>query len=131
MPIVPSGNWSIAGVEPSPIPDRMHELSLMESLVETIEERIGPAVVRVVRLEVGTLSCVVPDALRFCFDICTSGTRLEGAALDILVVPGRARCHDCGVEAAVEGPVLLCACGSAHLELLAGQELRLKELEIA
>jgi hydrogenase nickel incorporation protein HypA/HybF len=40
--------------------------------------------VHVVRLRVGRDACVSPDALRFCFDVCTRGTPLEGAALEIV-----------------------------------------------
>ena len=57
----------------------MHELALMESLVDAVRENVRGARVKTVRLEVGKLSCVLPDALRFCFEISTQGTELEGA----------------------------------------------------
>lgn len=66
----------------------MHELSLMESLVETVDAQREGARVVVVRLEVGKRSCVAPDALRFCFDVCAHETALEGAKLDIIEMPG-------------------------------------------
>lgn len=68
----------------------VHELALMESLVETVGEQAGAARVVVVRLEVGRGSCVAPDALRFCFDVCAQGTALEGATLEILRSDGDA-----------------------------------------
>ena len=108
----------------------MHELALMESLVESVVERVGDARVTTVRLEVGRLTCVVPEALSFCFDVCASGTRLEGAAIEILEVEGRGRCRACGRELAVEPLGALCACGSADVEVLAGGELRLREVEV-
>lgn len=66
----------------------MHELAITESVVECVLERMGETrVVRVV-LEVGKLSAVVPDALRFCFDLSAHGTTLEGATLDIVRTAG-------------------------------------------
>lgn len=108
----------------------MHELALMESLVETVRESVGEARVTLVRLEVGRLTCVVPEALSFCFDVCVSGTSLEGAAIEILEIEGRGRCRACGRERAVELPGGPCGCGAVDVEVLAGEELRLKEVEV-
>lgn len=109
----------------------MHELALMQSLVATVEEQVPDRVTRV-RLEIGRLTAVVPDALRFCFDVCARGTRLEGALLEIVDVAPRARCGTCGREDEVEGDVVLrCACGSVELSMLAGRELRIAEVEVS
>jgi hydrogenase nickel incorporation protein HypA/HybF len=66
----------------------MHELAIMESVVAAVTERIGAERVTVVRLQVGRLAAVVPEALQFCFEICAQGTPLEGAALEIASTPG-------------------------------------------
>lgn len=66
----------------------MHELSLMEDLVATVTTEIDAARVHVVRLVVGRRSCASTEALRFCFDVCTRGTTLEGATLDIVETDG-------------------------------------------
>jgi hydrogenase nickel incorporation protein HypA/HybF len=108
----------------------MHEVALMASVVEAIESRTQPARVVRVRLEVGRLSGIVPDALRFCFDVCTRETTLEGAGLEIREVPGRVRCRDCGDELAIDSFLDLCACGSAALDVLEGQELRIQSVEV-
>jgi hydrogenase nickel incorporation protein HypA/HybF len=108
----------------------VHELALMEDVVSLIGGRLGDARVMTVRLEIGRLAGVAPDALRFCFDVCARGTTLEGAALEIVDVPGRARCGGCGAEVAMESFLALCACGSAALEVVAGQELRIKDVEV-
>ena len=47
-----------------------------------------------VRLRVGRLSGVVPDAMRFCFELVTAGTPLEGAALEIEQPEGRGALPD-------------------------------------
>lgn len=107
----------------------MHELSITESLVSAILERVDGRV-QTVTLVIGRLSGLVPESVRFCFDICTQGTRLEGAALDIIELPGRARCLACDQEFELPDAIPLCACGSANLEIISGQELRIKHVEV-
>ncbi|MDP2808991.1 MAG: hydrogenase maturation nickel metallochaperone HypA [Rhodocyclaceae bacterium] len=69
----------------------MHEISLAEEIVQTIEEaarREGFGRVRTVFLEIGRLSCVEPDALAFCFESVALGSVAEGARLEIAELPG-------------------------------------------
>lgn len=108
----------------------MHEMAITQSVVHAVCERMGDAQVRRVCLEIGTLSGVVADSVRFCFDLITEGTTLEGASLEIVQSSGKARCRDCGVEFALNDLLMLCACGSANRELLAGEELRIREVEV-
>ena len=102
----------------------------MEGVVSAIAERVGAERVTRVLLEVGRLSGVMPDALRFCFDVCARGTSLENAALEILEIPGLAQCRDCGAHTTIVPPLPLCHCGSADLDLLTGLEMRIKEVEV-
>jgi len=106
----------------------MHELSLTQSVVDAIVERLGPARVRLVRLEVGKLSGVVPDAMRFCFDLVVEGTTVAGAALEIVEPEGSARCRTCGDAFATAEVLPLCACGSADVEVRGGQQLRIRDV---
>jgi hydrogenase nickel incorporation protein HypA/HybF len=109
----------------------MHELAITESVVAAVTEHVGAARVIRVRLLIGKLSGVVPDAVRFCFDVCAEGTALAGARLEIVEVPGSAECQDCRADVELHDPVALCGCGSANLRVLAGQELRITEVEVA
>jgi hydrogenase nickel incorporation protein HypA/HybF len=108
----------------------MHELAVMEDVVREVETRIGTDGVRVIRLEIGQLAGVARDALEFCFEVCTSGTGLAGAKLDIVEIQARAICRTCGVEHAVAWFGAPCACGSFDQRLVAGTEMRLKEVEL-
>ena len=56
----------------------MHELAITQSVVDAVLERTGDRHVSVVRLRVGRLSGVVPDAMRFCFELVTAGTAARG-----------------------------------------------------
>ena len=109
----------------------MHELGITRNVVAICTEHANGAAVRRVTLQIGQLSAVMPDAVRFCFDLCAKGTPLEGATLEIVEVPGRAVCRACGAETALAQPYGRCACGSADLRLVAGEELNVKDMEVA
>ncbi|MFJ5547669.1 hydrogenase maturation nickel metallochaperone HypA [Streptomyces sp. NPDC093225] len=110
----------------------MHEMSIAMAVVAQVEEAAhaaGARAVSEVRLQVGELAGVVPDALAFCFELACADTVLAGAALVAEPVPARAHCRPCAADWDVGMPPDLCCpdCGSA-----AGTELRTgRELQIA
>lgn len=108
----------------------MHELALMSEVVTAVSERCAGSRVSRVRLEVGRLAGASPDALRFCFEVCAHGTSLEGADLDIEEIPGQARCRTCGLSVEWNDPLASCSCGSVALDVIAGQELRIRNVEV-
>ena len=108
----------------------MHELSIASSVVEICAEQAHGARVRRVTLEIGQLSAVMPEAIRFCFDVCAKDTALEGATLEIVETPGRAKCLACGATLDVAVPFGQCACGSENLELISGQQLKIRQMEV-
>jgi hydrogenase nickel incorporation protein HypA/HybF len=113
----------------------MHELSLTEALIALVEDegrKHGCSRVRTVRVEIGAISTVEPDAMRFCFDAVTRGTIADGAVLDILTVSGRGWCLDCCKEVALSQRLAPCPdCGNDCVQPMAGgDDLRLKELEV-
>jgi hydrogenase nickel incorporation protein HypA/HybF len=110
----------------------MHEVSITQEVVAVIAERLGDKRVTVVRLEIGKLSGVVADAVRFCFDLVAEGTTVAGARLEIAEPPGRVLCRDCATEHEVDSLIILCpACGSAHAKVLSGNELRITSVEVS
>ena len=108
----------------------MHELAVTQSVVDAVMERTGEQRVLEVRLRVGRLSGVLPDALRFCFDLVTDGTPLQGAVLDIEEPPGSAACRQCGTTFVLSDLILLCPCGSADVEVMSGRELAIGSVEV-
>jgi hydrogenase nickel incorporation protein HypA/HybF len=109
----------------------VHELGLTQEVVALADAAAaGRRVTRVV-LEIGKLSGVLPDAVRFCFDLCAEGTAVAGAALEIVEPAGRGRCRACGGEVAMDRPFGRCMCGCSDLDWVAGDELRVRELEVA
>ena len=109
----------------------MHELGITEAVVATVAERVPDGRVTAVRLEIGALTGVVADSVRFCFDLVTEGTHLEGAVLEIEESAARCRCRDCGAEFAPDWPIVVCPCGSADADVLAGNDLRILSVRVA
>jgi hydrogenase nickel incorporation protein HypA/HybF len=112
----------------------MHEMSLVESVLEIVEEealRQGASRVHVVVLEIGALACAEPEAMRFCFDVVSRGTPAEGARLDIVQVPGAGTCRDCGHGMAVTERFAACPrCGGHRVRMIGGDALRVREMEV-
>jgi hydrogenase nickel incorporation protein HypA/HybF len=109
----------------------VHELSVTASVVDAVTARMRDRPVRRIRLEVGRLSGLVPDSVRFCFEMVAAGTTCEGALLQIDEPPGRARCRDCGVAFETGEVLPLCGCGSANVAVEGGRELRIREVEVS
>ena len=109
----------------------MHELAIAEGVVDTVTQRLPGARITQVHLEIGALSGVVADSIRFCFDLATEGTGLEGATLEITQPPARCRCRGCGTEFLPDTPIVLCPCGSADVAVLSGEELRILSVRVA
>jgi hydrogenase nickel incorporation protein HypA/HybF len=108
----------------------MHELGITQEIVAIAAERARERQVKRVVVEIGKLTAVLPDAVRFCFDLCAEGTAVEGAYLEIVETPGRARCRACGLEEAFDLLCGVCGCGGNDLEWLAGEELRVRAVEL-
>jgi hydrogenase nickel incorporation protein HypA/HybF len=113
----------------------MHEMALAEGMLGIVEDtarRNGGARVTAVRLEIGALSHVEPEALRFCFDAVTRGSLAENAALEIVTTPGQAWCMPCGETVDLPRLGEPCPrCGSYQLQVSQGDEMRVQEIEIA
>jgi hydrogenase nickel incorporation protein HypA/HybF len=108
----------------------MHELSVTQGIVESVCDAVPDGKVLAVTVEIGKLSGVVADSVHFCFDLCAQGTRLDGARLDILDVSGRGRCGICQRETDMEELLAQCPCGNPFLEIVRGQELRIRSVEV-
>ncbi len=112
----------------------MHELSLCRTLIEQLQqqaERHQFNRVKQLWLEAGPLAAVVPEAMTFAFEAASHGTLAQGARLHIVELPGRARCRACGIESAISQWYQACPeCGQYQLQVLSGEELRIRELEV-
>lgn len=134
----------------------MHEMSLAEGVLGVVQDaarrsaqaaaslgdddsRIDagrlahdPCVVRVVRLEIGALAAVECEALRFAFDVVKRGSVAADAVLEIVNVPGSAWCMLCSTTVSIAARGEPCPrCGRFQLQVTDGEQMRVKELELA
>jgi hydrogenase nickel incorporation protein HypA/HybF len=79
----------------------MHELSIASSLVESVLEFVeAPPPKKVVKviLQLGELTCVEADQLKFCYVAITKETPLEDSELEIESADAEVACAHCGYE---------------------------------
>ena len=112
----------------------MHEMSLAMNVMERVERCLadfapGAKVARIT-LEVGRLRAVVPEALRFSFQVVSQETPAEGAQLIINEIPVRVRCEPCNTEWNLEQVKFLCPDCDGPVRTLTGKELLLRSIEV-
>ena len=113
----------------------MHEVGIMQSaLGMAIAEatRVGATQIHKLRLRIGTLSGVVPEALELAFAAAVPGTPAERAELIVESVPVICQCELCGHHFEPEDIVYLCPiCGEISSRVQQGRELELASLEVS
>ena len=112
----------------------MHEMALAESVIQIVEQTAranAAAAVRAVWLEIGRLSHVEPEALHFAFDVVKRNGPADCARLEIVATDGAAWCMKCSEAVTLARLGDACPrCGSYQLQVTAGDEMRVREIEI-
>lgn len=111
----------------------MHELGIAASVLQEARQEAmrRPGRLRKVKVRVGELSGVNPEALSFSFEVLARDARLEPLELEIESCARRQRCRTCDKTFAVAGYDLTCPrCGAADTEFVSGDELELASLEM-
>jgi hydrogenase nickel incorporation protein HypA/HybF len=111
----------------------VHELSIAHALARLADERAAGAPVLELTVEVGELAGVVPDSLRFAWEVATAGTSCEGAELVVRPVPVVVHCTACGHTGELAEPMRFrCArCAEPTADIRQGRELHLVGLLVA
>ncbi|RLB96212.1 MAG: hydrogenase maturation nickel metallochaperone HypA [Deltaproteobacteria bacterium] len=111
----------------------MHELSIAESLISIVEEEVARHSlqnVTSVKIKVGKLTAVQPEALSSCFELLTENSSLNGVWLDIEMLPIKGYCEDCRQHFELERPFLVCPkCQGWNVRMEGGHELYVDEIE--
>ena len=112
----------------------MHEFSIALNIVDIAEEEVDRNNARKVEkidLEIGRLSGVEIDSLKFVWEPAVKNTVLENAHRDILEIDGISECSDCQHTFSAEYLFNECpACGSMATIIKSGRELRVKSLTL-
>jgi hydrogenase nickel incorporation protein HypA/HybF len=113
----------------------MHELSIVEALIEQAEKEVKRSGQegRVVGLDVvvGRLSGVNCDSIRFAFELLSDGTRFEHAELRIAEPKATCRCDACHAQEEIDELAVCCPrCASPKISIKGGRDLLLESIEI-
>ena len=112
----------------------MHEVSIMtEALRMAVDAAQADGAGRILklRLRIGSLSGVVPESIRFAFDVVSDGTMAAGATLEIEHVAGACWCATCQAEFACVDFLNECPrCHNLSGDLRRGRELDIAAVEV-
>lgn len=109
----------------------MHELSLAMEIVLTLEAQADQLErITAITLEIGSLSCVDPQALCTALATALKGTLADGAAIHLTHQAALAHCQACGHEWSPPDRLEPCPrCGSFDKKWLAGQDMKIRAIE--
>ena len=109
----------------------MHELSIATAVVDTARKHADGRPVAAVGVRAGRLRQVVPESLRFYFEIVARDTPCEGARLELIESEARLRCEECGHEWEPDWPLFRCpVCAAASVRVTSGEELLVEYIEV-
>jgi len=115
----------------------LHEFSAACSIVDTALEAAlnnKATKVSIVNIEVGEFTFLIPEQLKFNFEIASKNSILEGAELRIKTVRGRLLCNECNFEGesqvdadipnqiAVFAPMKCPKCGGSSTKIIGGKD---------
>lgn len=112
----------------------MHELSIAQSII-SIAENAAPkdhtAHITSVGLEIGELSGIEIESLRFAMSLIKKNTLLKDAELDIEVIEGQAECPTCNIVFPMHHFGSSCpSCGNYFIKVLKGREMKVLNIMI-
>ena len=113
----------------------MHEVGIMEQLLAIAikhAHKEGASCIHTIKVRVGDLSGVVPEALAFAFDVTAKGTIAEAANFEIERVPTQCYCTIC--QKLFQPNTWIHECPHCHEmshDIRQGKELELISLEIS
>jgi hydrogenase nickel incorporation protein HypA/HybF len=111
----------------------MHELSVAHAVVSTVVDALPTPDTRVlqVRLRIGELSGIVPQALEFAYDVAAQETALADAALVIERSPIVIDCPTCGQQQIVSAQDFRCpSCQQPCGNVVGGKELEIVDITL-
>lgn len=105
----------------------MHEISLIESIIEIIIAEMpkhNVTKIESITLRIGEMRQLIPETLHFGFDVLSKDTPLEGAKLIVEKIPTKGRCKICDQEFVIEDWFRNCPrCDAANIKIISGKEL--------
>ncbi|MCZ7384037.1 MAG: hydrogenase maturation nickel metallochaperone HypA [Candidatus Methanoperedens sp.] len=121
----------------------MHEISIAGAIIDAVldaAKKNNAIKVEEVFLEIGELTALNPDQLKFIFETISAGTIAEGARYNIEVIKPLINCKKCSYNGPIEFfeklhfllPVIKCPeCGEVEIDIIAGRECCVKKIKIS
>ena len=114
----------------------MHELGIVFYIIRDVKqaaEEHGVEHVNAVVMNIGEVSTIVPEYLTDCWRWAADKEELlKGCELKVNIIPAVTHCADCGGEYPTVQYRKKCPhCGSDSTWLLRGNEVEIKEIEVA
>jgi hydrogenase nickel incorporation protein HypA/HybF len=112
----------------------MHELSIAHSILSIAEKAVpknDSAVITSVSLQIGELSGVEIESLKFAFSVIKEDTLLKKAELIIEIIQGEATCQECSTIFPLHSYGTCCPkCNSYSMKILRGREMRVLNIVV-
>ena len=113
----------------------MHELGIITGVLDsakTAAQDAGAERLLKVTLSVGEMTEAIEDALQFAFEaLCEEDPFLQGAVLEVRMVPPKSECLECGEVFVHDRVHRLCPkCDSFATNLIEGRELQIDSIEV-
>ncbi len=112
----------------------MHEMTIAMNIVDIVCQKANDESAQKINsidLEIGTLSGILLDSLKFCFEAASKNTLVEGAQFNIITIEAEAHCKLCDTNFRIESDFSPCSkCNNFNFEILHGKELSIKSFNI-
>jgi len=112
----------------------MHEMTIAMNIVDIVCQKASDEKahkINSVELEIGDLSGIMIDSLKFCFEAACKNTIAIGAELNINIINAKAFCKSCKKEFYMDSDFSPCPkCNDFNIEIVAGKELSIKSFNI-
>jgi hydrogenase nickel incorporation protein HypA/HybF len=113
----------------------MHEMAITENIIRIVREKLGDMPVKghtvTVTVVIGKLTAVIPETLKFCFNIMTKESEFSDIILVVREVSVHGRCRKCQDEFLIEEIRFNCPhCSGTEIDLTSGRELLLESIEL-
>ena len=110
----------------------MHELSLCQAIAGVVKPHAAGRRVDIVRVQVGALRQVVPETLSFCWTLVRDHHGMDGAELELELVPAEVACRACGEQSAIASRWSVCCprCDSPDVTVVRGEEFLVTSVDV-
>lgn len=119
----------------------MHELSMADAIVKTVldvAEKNQAIEILEVTIEVGKLTMLNPEQLRFLLEVLTEDTLMKDAEIIIEEIPVEINCNSCDYTGSTDLDdsdhylmIVKCPqCNERDLEIITGRECNVKNIKI-